>query len=63
VSDAPSVPAPACAHVETCVGLERTGSRLNPTVALVERCMCCAHEIDRKKLTRGQQGPDRRDGK
>jgi hypothetical protein len=63
VSDAPSVSGATCAHVQTSIGLERSGSRLNPKVCLVERCLCCLTELDRKKLTRGERGPDRSEGR
>jgi hypothetical protein len=53
MTDAASVPGPECAHRTTCIGIERTGYRLNLKVFFVERCMDCGAEQARKKAGRG----------
>lgn len=46
--------APAeCRHPYANISIERNGSRLHPSVWLVERCLDCNKELDRKKAPRG----------
>lgn len=43
----------SCAHNTHVLKIERSGPRLHPLVHLVDRCMDCDMEFDRKKAGRG----------
>lgn len=62
MSDAPSVPG-ACPHAMATIVFSRTGTRLRPIIAAVEKCLDCGKELDRKKVNRGfdvysRRGPE-----
>ena len=39
-------------HLTHVVVLRREGSKINPQIFMVEECMDCAIEFDRKKVSR-----------
>lgn len=39
-----------CAHRVATLVFERSGTRLRPKVFMVERCMDCNQELDRKRF-------------
>jgi hypothetical protein len=44
------LPESECCHQVATLAFERTGTRLHPRVFMVERCIDCAKELDRKKF-------------
>lgn len=46
------IDAKSCMHLTHVVVLKRVGTRLKPALFMVEECMDCQTEFDRKKVTR-----------
>lgn len=53
MSDAPSVTRASCPHATATVVFSRSGTRLRPIIAMLEVCLDCGKELDRKKVNRG----------
>lgn len=41
-----------CEHQTATLVFERNGTRLHPNIWMVERCLDCNHELDRRKVSR-----------
>lgn len=41
-----------CNHQTATLVFERNGTRLHPNIWMVERCMDCDQELDRRKVSR-----------
>jgi prophage tail gpP-like protein len=42
----------ACEHQTATLVFERNGTRLHPNIWMVERCLDCNQELDRRKVSR-----------
>ncbi len=45
-------PPTGCKHQTATLVFERSGTRLHPNIWMVERCMDCNAELDRRKVSR-----------
>ena len=52
--DASSVAMHGCPHAMSTVTFSRWGTRLHPEVWLIEVCLTCHAELDRKRMSRGE---------
>lgn len=60
--EAPAIVAGAkCPHAMSTIAFQRTGTRLHPVVLMIEYCIDCAAELDRKRISRGERSAFRYD--
>lgn len=52
----------SCQHAESTLKFERGGTKLRPKAWMVEVCIQCAQEIDRKSIARSWDGAGRKGG-